>query len=307
MPKLNPNLDPSLGVPGKPAEFTKNVMGHVVTGQTITDVMHTAIRGQLMDPDPDVVSSIETHNYNTALIADSCEYSLDVGKNLWLNIGRWSRLIKEYVPREPMERFVLQAKEIMNGGARDGAATNMMFRDPTRYGRKHRWGGCIMGATFLGPRSNGTGKCFLTFYSRTTYIGYMGLLDAAMGHVLARYINEDPSTIGFRWYITSSQLHCFKTLPFLFSQEGLMKRLDLTARRVSSGAREGIPPAWYYMSKWYLRILRDYERHGVAMLDCEKYGPLKRIKRRWLEYKGYLAKRLPPSLPVSHLTFDKAE
>ena len=256
-----------------------------VEAPTMTEVMHDAIRTQLNHPKPDAVLNIETHIYDLLVMAGSCAYDIDVGKNLWLNKGRWSRLIREYVPREPLERFIAQGREILRGDARQGATANMMFRDPDRYAKKHRWGGCIMGATFRGD--NKKDPATLTIFSRTTYIGYMGLLDAGIAHVLAREIAGNPDLVKFRWHITSSQLHCFKTLPFVYSQPDLMERLERYTRLVASGKRN-MPPTWYHMAKWYGKVLAAYEQFGIGMLDVEKYGPFRRIKRRWLESMGHL-------------------
>ncbi len=270
----------------------------------MTEMMHTVIRHQLDMPNPDVVNNIESHCYDVVVEADSCEYELDMGKNLWLNKGRWSRLIKEYVPQKSVELMISQSSEIIRGGARQGATTVMSFREPDRYSHKHRWGGCLIGCTFRGD--NKRDRATLTFYSRTTYIGYMGLLDAAIGHVLASQI-DDPSNISFRWVISSSQLHCFKTLPFVFSQPDLFDRLEKYAQAVRRPhARKTMPPTWFYTAKWHVKILEAYAAYGQDMLLVEKYGPFKRIKRRWMEHMGILTTRIPPSLPVSTLDFEKA-
>jgi hypothetical protein len=303
-------------------EYIMPEMGWYCKGKDISEMMHSAIRGHLECPEPDAILNIETHLFNTVLTADSCDYSLDLGKDVWLNRQRWSRLIKEYVPLEPTNRFVDQAVEILNGEARCGATANMMFRDPDRYAKKHRWGGCIMGATFRGDNQK-AGRATLTFYSRTTYIGYMGLLDAAIANVMAREICErfnaagakstghpiDERDIAFRWHLSSQQFHAFKSLPYVYSQPDLMARLEKYAkqRRTIPDA----PPTWKFMAKWYCKVLDGWKAWGnpndaQGWLDTEKYGPFRRIKRRWCEYKGYLAKHLPPSCPVSTLDFEKA-
>src|SRR4051812_36622695 len=117
--------------------------GHNVWGRNLSMMMHSAIRAHIDCEKPDGVLNIETHLFNVVLEADSLEYGLDVGKNLWLNKQRWSRLIKEYLPLEPWTRFRSQCVEIMTQGARIGATANMLFRDPDRYAKKHRWGGCL--------------------------------------------------------------------------------------------------------------------------------------------------------------------
>lgn len=295
---------------------------------TITDLMHSTIRDHLRCPNPDAVLNIETHLFNVTLQAECCTYDLDIGKDVWLNKGRWSRLIKEYVPRDNLERFIDNAVEIIEGKARIGATANMMFHDPARYAKKHRWGGCLMGATFRGDWKK-AGKPYLTFYSRTTYIGYMGLLDAAIASTMAAEIskrvdwgkyNKSSSgllSLGFRWHISSMQLHCFKTLPYIYSQPDLMRHLEKLGRNPKLIDKQ--PPTWRHIGKWYAKVVKgwtDYdnqlrgdltrEEATQAWLLTEKYGPFRRIKRRWCEHKGYLNKHVPPSLPVQALDFGKA-
>jgi len=285
----------------------------VFMGDTMSMLMHNTIRQHMDCRRPDAVLNIETHLFNVELVAHSCDYNLDVGHNLWLNRGRWSRLIKEYVPREALNRFVSQAKEILSGDARLGATANMLFRDPDRYAKKHRWGGCLMGATFRGDNGK-AGGATLTFFSRTTYIGYMGLLDAAIAHVMAREIAR-PEDISFRWVISSMQLHCFKTLPYIYSQPDLMEQLERLQRRRK--LIDHAPPTWRHLAKWYCKVVDGWtsftelcddpgNEEAEAWLGTEKYGPFRRIKRRWCEFRGYLNKHIPPSLPVGNLDFDKA-
>lgn len=277
---------------------------------TITDLVYEAVKRQAYENNPDAVLNIETHLFDVILCADSCEYELDVGHELHLNVGRWSRLIKEYLPLSPWLRFRDQAVEILSGNARKGATANMMFRDPDRYAKKHRWGGCLMGASFrMGPEGfAGT----LTFYSRTTYIGYMGILDAAIASIMAREIRKavGPQTVEsdfqnmrFQWHIASMQLHSFKSLPYIYRKPDLNRYLEKLVRNPKLAAKAA--PFWKHASKWQRNIVEGWERDGEKSMTTQKYGPLKRVIRRWAECQGYL-KKTPPSLLVSDLTFEKA-
>jgi hypothetical protein len=203
-------------------------------------------------------------------------------------------------PLDALQLFIEQAQLILGGGARKGATAVMRFRDPVRSEKKHRWGGCLQCATFRGQVHKN--KPTLTFYSRTTYMGYIGLLDAAIAYVLAREIGE-PGLTQFRWVLTDMQLHAFKTLPFVFSQPDLFAQLNRFAK-----SRRGKPksPTWKHLVNWYRKILAAYNEHGVDMLDLEKYGPFRRIKRRWLEHMRHVDKGAPPPLGVEELDFEKA-
>lgn len=281
-----------------------------VMSPTLTTLLEDAMNWHLEVKEPDAVLSIETHMFDVQFIAQCMELEFDVGSLLHLNIGRFSRLVKEYVPRTPVERFVAQCHEIVSGNARDGAVAGFLFRDPPRHAKKHRWGGCLQSAQFRRNDRPNRARFTLTFNSRTTYLGYMGHLDACLAYTLASYIT-DPSKVEFIWNIGSVQLHCFKSLPLIFKTPSLFKILEnLAKREVTDVAMRAIKthygPTWYYLVKWYQRILRDYDAYGLEMVAVEKYGPFKRVKRRWLEFKGLLTKNIPPSLPVQDLTFDKA-
>lgn len=288
----------------KALEFQKTNHGWFIEAPTITSLMSRAIKSHLEMASPDAVLNIETHLYDVHLRATSCEYDLDVGRQLWLNRSRWSRLTKEYVSKEALDRFISQAKEIISGESRQGATANMMFRDPDRYAKKHRWGGCLMGATFRGSPKD-VRKPTLTLFSRTTYMGYMALLDAAIAHCIARAITDGhPEKVTFEWIITSQQLHCFKTLPYIFSNPSLMEKLEELAKKEPVKGKQS--PTWYYLIKWYRKILEAWDEHGADMLAVEKYGPFKRIKRRWMEHEGHSVKNLPPQLMAVDLDFSKS-
>lgn len=284
----------------------------------ITQLMASAIRGHLDAKTPDAVLNIETHLFNTILTAESADFKLDVGKELWLNKGRWSRLIREYVPKSALNLFIDQAVEIISREARDGATAIMHFKDPERFDKKHRWGGCLCGATFRG-NNHKAGRATLTFYSRTTYMGYMALLDAAIANRIANAIitkyagsylyDRRPMSIkdiSFRWHLSSQQLHCFKTLPYIYSQPDLMEQLDRMRRQRRMPPSS---PTWFHILKWYNKVHEAWDTYKDCskMLAAEKYGPFKRIKRRWLEHMGYSTKNVPPSLMVDELDFTKAD
>lgn len=283
-------------------------MAHKIVASNMTALSEAVMDYHLNHKAPDACLNIETHLFNVTLVCgDASTFNLDVGKHLWLNRSRWSRLMKEYVPKDGLDRFIGQCCEILRGEARHGATANMLFRDPDRYAKKHRWGGCLMGLTFrAGPKDQ---PPTLTMYSRTTYIGYMGFLDMAIASRICQEITTRMGCIAlpiqFRWHLASMQLHAFKSLPFIFSQPNLLARLEHNAHELNSDKPYSMPPSWMYLAKWYNKILEHYAQWGTDMLAHEKYGPFKRIKRRWLEHKRYLKKNIPPTLLVKDLDFEK--
>jgi len=279
-----------------------NGNGHHYHGKDIDSMIYCAMARHLEHPSPDACLGTETHLFNVVLTAKSCKYTLDMGEELWLNMGRWSRLIKEYISKDSLETFLRCSKIIYRCEARQGATTEMKFIDPIRSEKKHRWGGCLMGITYRGEYDN---HPTLTLYSRTTYMGYMGLLDAAIVHVLANMISDNhPEKISLRWHISSMQLHSFKSLPYMFTNELWYRCLNDWEKNRS--IIPSLKPTWRECMRWYCRICEHFDAQGNAMMDTEKYGPLKRVKRRWLEHNNYLPMSVP-SVLVNRLTFEKAQ
>lgn len=273
-------------------------------GKTIDEVVRKQVEAQIFTYEPDATLSIETHCFDVLLRSATCIMSFDVGRELWLNQSRWSRLIREYINAQRLREFIENAQLIYGGvEVRDGAIANMLFRDPEKRQKKHRWGGCLMAATFrrVPRRSPGVSKGILTFYSRTTYVGYMSFLDAAIAAVMAAHIG-DPAKIRFRWHIGSAQLHGFKTLPYLYSQPDLFGRV----RALRGRPKDDVPPTVHGLNSWQDRLERDFKRDGMKMLETERYGPYKRVKRRWLQSTGKVKTHIPPKLMVEDLSFDKA-
>jgi len=280
-----------------------NGAGHHFHGKNIDDLIVGTMNKHLNHPAPDACLGTETHLFNVLLTAKSCKYTLDVSQELWLNVGRWSRLIKEYINKEHLERFIRISKTIYSRDNRLGATTEMKFIDPIRSEKKHRLGGCLLGVVFRGEYDN---YPTLTLYSRTCYIGYMGLLDAGIMHLLATLITDGhPEKISLRWYITSMQLHSFKSLPYMFTNKkwwDILVDAEFDRSQIAQ-----MTPTWRECMRWYCRLMDAFRKEGVRMMDTEKYGPYKRVKRRWLEHTDNLPASVLSSLLISRLTFEKAQ
>jgi hypothetical protein len=289
--------------------------GWVFHAPTMTELIHETTRYQLNIREADAVNKQDTHLFNVLLIADDPTFDFDIGLGLFLKQARWTKLVREYVLRDNWNRFLGQASMIIDGDVSPGSAASMMFREPDRSSTKHFWGGCLMSATFQGDNHLG-GKMTFGLSSRTCYMGYMGILDAALASVMIRSLREHyvgaglhfdhGRAIQFRWNIASMQMNCMKTLPYIYAQPELMARLERYERKrelINNAA-----PAWKQLAQWFCRIADDFKRQDndpTRFLATERYGPMKRVKRRWLETKGLIEENVPESLRVRKLNLDK--
>jgi hypothetical protein len=233
-------------------------------------------RGTLDNGGIDFVASIDTIAYDNLLAAKSMAFDLDMGRDLWLNKQRWTRLVRQYLDPGEVRHFVDRAADIGTGEGKRGVVTSMHCAGVTREAKKHRWGNCMLGFSFRGLRKKGPPT--LSLHSRVSYIAYIGGLDLALAHVLAREIGkriEVPvEDFSFRWHVDALQFHGFKSLGYLYKQE-------FVADLENNHLREKFPTI-KLVGRWWDKIVADHE--SGKPLEEEKYGPLKRIRRRYQEY-----------------------
>lgn len=266
----------------------------VKTFDDMTSLWHGVVwkmwRGNLENGGIDYVASIDTILYDNMLTARSMDFRFDLGRDLWLTQQRWTMLLRAYLDLSETRRFLDRASDIGLGEGKRGVVTSMFCRNVAREAKKHRWGNCMATFTYRGLRN---GQPHLAMHSRVSYIAYIGGLDLALAHVLARDIAKrirvPVEEFSFTWYVDALQFHGFKSLPLLFRERYIE---DLKEPRLRKKY-----PTQKIVGRWYDQIDRFYEE-GVTE---NKYGPLKRVMRRYREYmdEDYL-----PSVPLDKLTLD---
>ena len=107
-------------------------MKRITNAKNITELMHKTTSYLLGRKRPnEMYKANALHLFHVALHAKSCEFQIDIRKDLWLTKKKWSQLTKQYIDRERLDRFIEQSILIFNGRARrEGASTNMLFKDP---------------------------------------------------------------------------------------------------------------------------------------------------------------------------------
>lgn len=264
--------------------------------EDMTDLWHRTVDSMLFgtveEGGIDYVANIDVIRYGNRLVADSMAYKFDLGRDLWLNRQRWTILVRQYLELSEVKRFIDHAQRIGLGEGKRGVITNMFCRNVTREAKKHRWGNCMMAFTYRGLR---TGQPTLTLHSRVSYIAYIGGADLAVAHVLARYIAKrirvPVSEFQFEWAIDALQLHAFKSLPMLYKQNYIRHFEDRSLRDHY--------PAFKIIGRWWDGVVESTEKE--VPLDEIKYGPLRRITRR---YREYINEQFLPSVPVQTLDFE---
>lgn len=269
----------------------------VLRAPDLTQLWHDVTRWHLYKEEVDLSLGIGTNLNNVILEAQSAEYDFNF-QEVWLNKARWTRLIREYVDPHDLTAFIQNSRIIYAEKGKNGVITNMPFRPVIRRGdlRRHKWGNCLLAATFRGT-PNSRVQPTLTIHSRVSYNGYMLGMDMGVVHVLAREIAQGvPDGIRIQWHLDVTQMHAFKSLPYLYGQTDLMAVLDKIGKGDTSFNKF---PTWYRISRWWEKVL---EFDGTKAVSAEKYGPFKRIRRRYEEYQNGI---VVPSVHISEMDFSK--
>ena len=257
-----------------------------------TALHNIATRSHILSGEVGHEMGIGTNLYDVTLKSTSLHNDFNIGYDLWFLQGRWTNLIRSYLDPEITSRFIKASREIYNEVGNKGIVTEMQFRSNKRSAKKHKWGNCLLSASYRGQVDSHI-KPTLVFHSRVTYMGYIAGLDIGLATVLAKYIagRERLSDIGLIWKIDVSQVHAFKTLPWLYAHRNL---LDYVLRLET--------PTALRIQKWHEMVLK-YEKQGKP-IDDELYGPLRRVRQIWYNSNNGI---LRPHNIINDLDFSKLE
>jgi hypothetical protein len=268
----------------------------VTEHEDLTSLWHDTARSMLFakKKDLDFIASIDCIRYDNLLSCPSMAFDFDLGRDLWLTKSRFTVLQRTYLDLSAFTAFLDRAESIGLGEAKRGVITYMPTKVHPIRARKYRWGSCLGGFTFRG--GDKYTQPVLAMHSRVSYVPYIGGADLALAHVIAREIGHrigrGPEDFAFRWHLDSAQYHFFKCQPYLFRFG-----LDEVLRDENDEYPSAKYPTLKGVRKWYKQMVADYE-NGVP-LDDQKYGPLKRIRKR---YQQFQEGNPLPSVPIDQLT-----
>lgn len=245
----------------------------------------------------DTESLIDVSIHNVVAVAHSMEWEFDL-KNLWLTKARWNMMVKQYLDPQAVVEWLESCMKVGRKGrgtatlrtrtvqSQGGLANGMTNRE------RRRWGSCMLSLSYKAlPTPT------ITLHSRTSYMGYLSVLDMTVAQTLGRYVakllNLPVETFRFVWMIESIQYHSFKSLAYLLCNAD--DDIRTTGRRVllkplaslTEEERElAAAPAMKGSRIWLNKVRRE-DADGVTLGDMN-YNTYRRIRRRWhTEIFGY--------------------
>jgi hypothetical protein len=238
------------------------------------------------------VSGVDVSIHNVVAYADRMVWDFDM-KNYWLTKSRWSTMVRQYLDPDDVQAWldkcstgigrkgrgiaVLRTRTV---APRGGAATGHSNKE-TR-----RWGSCMLTISYKADP-----KPQITLHSRTSYLGYIGVLDMGIAWMLAKYLAHElkmpVEDISFMWYNEAIQWHYFKSLAWMLSNPDLDDRKMF--RRLILKNKSGMEPnevemvdnhpAIYGSRRWLMK-LRKEDAAGSTYGDMT-YNTYRRVRRRF--------------------------
>jgi hypothetical protein len=251
---------------------------------------------------------------NVGIGVQSFDFDVNL-KELWLTRHRWNMMVRQYIDPDALANTLNMVEMYLGRGgkARRGIATmRMAAPTPTEgldeegvdlttnvseelrtklvkswnAGRQmsRRWGSCMLSLTYRNvPHPT------VTLSSRTTYFGYLALMDITVAQVFGRMcgaiVGVNPADMRFVWNLNLAQSHGFRCLAWALSRPEYKEKLDKHVRDRSNIDRK--VHAGFYKQLIGYRKVTSFDDAGVLYGD-EKFASYSRVRRRFhTEVMGY--------------------
>lgn len=264
--------------------YERNRVGHMFEMSTLTelyelmcDTIVTATEDEV-----DMVTGTDVHLHDVVAIAhDAGEWEANL-KDIWVSRSRWTQLVRQYV--DP-DRYHDWLNLIVGMGQRGRGQA--MLRSKTVESRKagtgtmRKWGSCMLGWSWkVQPRPT------ITMFSRTSYLGFIAMLDVTVAYRLAEQAamacDIDMEDVTFVWHADSVQWHNFRPIGWVFTHG------DEWWQEVLFDKEGPAPTPALELNRRFMqdRILRS-DRKKLPYGD-ESYASAARVRRRYhTEVRGY--------------------
>lgn len=237
--------------------------------------------------DYDWAHGTEVGLHNVAIHCKTINFQYNL-KHLWVPPPRWTMMVRQYIDRGALEDCLAKIQDRM-GPPRSRAESRGIAVLRTRLvqgkgvgrGVRRRWGSCMLSLSF-----RKTPVPTVTLHSRTSYFGYLALVDMAVARAFAAECAEVASipldSIEFVWTLELAQFHGFRSLAWMLGDKEIREEMDEKvdirtsfSARVQTGNQVGFRKAL----DGYARILKS-DRAGVLYGD-ESFSSFARVRRRF--------------------------
>jgi hypothetical protein len=225
--------------------------------------------------------------HNVSIGCDTIAYDYNL-KNLWVPPSRWNMMVRQYIDPEALDDNLAKIAERMAGNysGRKGRGiavlrTRMVQGKGIGRGVRRRWGSCMLNLSFrLNPIPT------VTLNSRTTYFGYLALVDVSVARTYAQQCADITGIaledIKFVWHLDLAQFHGFRSLAWMLGDDEIRFEMDeALPDRLSypSLRKPGNQVGWRKALDGYARIKKSDDAH--VLYGDESFSSFARVRRRF--------------------------
>jgi hypothetical protein len=239
--------------------------------------------GDTQGRDWDWSHGFETGLHNVTIGCDTFDWEYDL-KRLWIPRSRWTMMARQYINHTALNDCLDLIQEQFTNKRGRGIAVLRTNTVKSRMSGKRisrRWGSCMLNLSF---RRNPVPT--LGLHSRTTYFGYLAVLDITVAHAFAREISKrigiTPEEMQFVWTLDLAQFHGTRCSAWALGQPKIKAAMDRELPHrfdYSFKPETGNQPGFRKALDGYDKIVRADTK--PTLYGDEKYASSLRIRKRF--------------------------
>lgn len=237
--------------------------------ETLTSLHDGLFHRMVQTEDFDLKTGSDYQWHNVIATCDSMEYTADL-KHYWTDSRRWSRLIRQYLNLRDIKEWIEGCREAKNRVAVMQLGKGVKSHK-NKGARWRVWGPCMLQLAYREKP-----EPHLTMISRTSYIGYLSVLDLSVPYTLKKYLPVKDCK--FTWHVIAAQMSWMKAFGYLLH--------EYTDEILHGKGEDNLSPVLQRSRAQMEKLLKlDEEgKHYGQMI----YNPFRRLRRRYhTEYLGY--------------------
>lgn len=241
--------------------------------------------GDVPGEDYDWVHGTEVGLHNVSIHCKTVDFDYDL-KRIWVLPGRWKKMVRDYINPSQLELVSGLITDRFAGKGRQARGIAVM-RTNTIQGKgvgrnvRRRWGSCMLSLSF-----RATPTPTITLHSRTTYFGYLALMDMAVAKTFGEHCSSltgiPVSDMEFVWTLELAQFHGFRSLAWMLGNEEnrnvLIENVD-DRRLFLATPKKGNQPGFRKAMDGFARI-KQSDDEGKLYGD-ERFSSFCRVRRRY--------------------------
>lgn len=238
--------------------------------------------------DYDWTHGTEVGLHNVSIFCDTIDFDYNL-KRLWVPPIRWTIMVRQYIDPLSLEDCLAKIEERMSGPKYGGSQgrgiavlrTRLVQGKGTGRGVRRRWGSCMLNLSF-----RATPTPTVTLNSRTTYFGYLAMVDLTVVRAFAAECAAIRGIalkdIQFVWHLDLAQFHGFRSLAWMLMDDEIRQEMDeaLPDRFDYPSARKpGNQVGWRKALDGYARIKKSDD--AGTLYGDESFSSFARVRRRF--------------------------